>query len=72
MALAAQDKSNMGGSIVMGVPKNDWFITEIPIKMDDDWVYPILGNLNMIDWKGAYLNGNFVKSGIPSHHNGLH
>ena len=27
-------------SIVMGVPKNSWFIMEIPIQKDDDWGYP--------------------------------
>ena len=41
----------MGGSIVMGVPKNGWFIKENPAKMDDDWGTPIYGNLHIFSQK---------------------
>ena len=39
----------MGISIVMGVPPNLWmvFVRENATKMDDDWGYPISGNLHM-------------------------
>ena len=33
-------ETDMGVSIVMGVPPNGWFIRDNPIKMDDDWGYP--------------------------------
>ena len=35
----------MGVSIVIGVPKNGWFIRENPIKLDDDWGYPHIRKL---------------------------
>ena len=38
---------NMGVSINGDTPVAGWFIRENPIKMDDDWGTPILGNLHM-------------------------
>ena len=41
----------MGFSRVMGVPKMDDFYKGNPIKMDDFWGYPYLGNHHINDYE---------------------
>ena len=44
------DITLIGGFAFMGVPQKwfGWFIVEHPVKMDENWGTPILGNLHLV------------------------
>ena len=45
-------------SIVMGVPQNEWFIGDNPIKMDDETGYPYFrkqNETNILGWNENLL-----------------